>query len=222
MVVLWPELGWGATSPFWGAYEAPSLLVSSRAKAPEEERAPMSAATIQLKLVLVDTKPPIWRELLVANRISLRRLHESIQIVAGWEDKHQHEFVIAEKRYGIPAPREVVPVENEALVRLHSLPLGEGTSFTYVYDFGDHWEIEIKVERVLPSSSDRPPAVVVDGARAFPPEDSGGVPGYEALLSALSDPSDPEHEHYREWLGADFDPEGADLKATNERLRMLA
>jgi Plasmid pRiA4b ORF-3-like protein len=180
------------------------------------------AALLQLKLTLVDVKPPIWRRLVVTNQISLRRLHDSIQSIAGWEDKHLHEFVINERRYGQPAPHEVVPVENEALFRLHSLPLAKGTSFFYVYDFGDHWEIEVKVERVLPPGLGGPSLAVLDGARAFPPEDSGGVPGYEDLLEILSDPTNPEYEEYRLWVGEDFDPERFDLAATNERLPLLA
>ena len=181
----------------------------------------MAAAVLELKLTLAGAKPPIWRRLYVPNQITLKRLHELIQVVAGWEDKHLHEFVIAEKRYGELAPREVVPVHNEALFRLHSLPLLEGTSFTYVYDFGDHWQIDVKVEGVVPGDPGGTYPLVLDGARAFPPEDSGGVPGYEILLEALSDPSDPEHEEYRRWVGEDFDPERFDPKAANERLRLL-
>ena len=181
----------------------------------------MTAVLLELKLTLVDIKPPIWRRLLVPNDISLKRLHQIIQAVVDWRDYHLHEFVIAEERYGRPAPREVVPVHDEALVRLNTLPLAEGTSFTYVYDFGDHWEIEVKVEGVVPGDPGGTYPFVLDGARAFPPEDSGGVPGYETLLEVLSDPTDPEHEEYRTWVGENFDPERFDLRATNERLRLL-
>lgn len=182
----------------------------------------MAAVLLQLKLTLTGIRPPIWRRLLVTNQVSLKRLHDSIQAVAVWKDMHPHEFIIEEKRYGQPALREVVPVENEALFRLHSLPLTKGTSFTYMYDFGDHWEVEVKVERVLPPDPGSPFAFVIEGARAFPPEDSGGVTGYQELLEALSDPSDPAHEECREWVGQDFDPERFDLATTNERLRLLA
>jgi hypothetical protein len=180
----------------------------------------MPSALLELKLTLVDTKPPIWRRLVAPSQISLKRLHELIQAVADWKDDHLHEFVIAQRRYGRPAPREVVPVQNEALFRLHSLPLAEGTRFTYVYDFGDHWEIEVEVERVLSRNPGGPYPLLLGGARAFPPGDSGGVPGYEMLLEALSDPTHPEHEEYRRWVGADSDPERFDLEKTNERLRL--
>ncbi len=182
----------------------------------------MTMALLQLKLTLVDAEPPIWRRLLVTNQISLKLLHESIQTISGWNDQHQHEFIIGEKRYGQPALREVVPVDNEALFRLHSLPLTKGTSFTYVYDFGDHWEIEVKVERVLPPDPASPSALLIEGARAFPPEDSGGVAEYENLLTALSDPTNPEHDECMQWAGEDFDPERLDLDAANDRLGMLA
>jgi hypothetical protein len=135
---------------------------------------------------------------------------------------HLHEFVIGERRYGEPDLEEIVPVQNEALFRLHSLPLAQGTSFSYVYDFGDHWEIDVKVERVLPPDPSAPVASVTDGARAFPPEDAGGAGGYDELLRALSDPSNPEHAEYRDWVGEDFDPERFDRGATNERLAQAA
>jgi hypothetical protein len=182
----------------------------------------MPAALLQIKLTLTGVKPPIWRRVLVTDQVSLKRLHDCLQAVADWQDVHLHEFVIQEKRYGQPAPREVVPVQNEALFRLHSLPLAKGTVFTYVYDFGDHWEIEVKVEQVLPPDPKSPVASVIDGARAFPPEDSGGVAGYEELVRALSDPSDPEHAECREWAGEGLDPERFDRAATNERLGQLA
>ena len=164
----------------------------------------MAAALLQLKLTLAGVKPPIWRRLLVTNQVTLERLHESIQAVAGWKNTHLHEFVIEEKRYGQPAPREVVPVQNEALFRLHSVLPAKGTSFTYVYDFGDHWEIEVKVEQVHPPDPRAPFAFVIDGARAFPPEDAGGVAGYSELLHTLSD------------------SERFDLEAANGRLSLLA
>ena len=179
------------------------------------------ASILHLKLTLVDVRPPVWRRITVPDQITLRRLHQMIQAVAGWEDYHAHEFDIAHERYGEPAPREMVPVRNEVLAHLHGLPLDVGTTFTYVYDFGDHWEIELEVEKMLPPSPREVSPSVLAGARAFPPEDSGGVSGYERLIEALSDPADPEHDEYREWAGKGFDPERFDREAVNERLRRL-
>lgn len=164
----------------------------------------MAEGLLQLKLTLADIRPPIWRRVFVSNKLTLQQFHQVIQAIAGWRDEHEHEFVIADERYGQPAPHEVVPVQNEVLFRLHSLPLKEGATFAYVYDFHDRWQLEIKVEKILPPDPRGPSSSVIDGARAFPPENSGGALSYEMLP-----------------VRADFDPERFDLRATNERLRLL-
>ena len=55
----------------------------------------------------------------------------------------------------------------------------------------------------------------VAGARACPPEDCGGPPGYQNLLSILADPQHPEHEEFRRWAPEGFDPESCDVKVVN-------
>ena len=200
----------------------PTLLLSLGKEPRKKWGTLMPSALLELKLTLVGVKPPVWRQLLVTNQISLKRLHDMLQVVAGWDDRHLHEFVIDKQRYGPPAPHEVVPVENEALFRLHSLPLKDDTTFSYVYDFGDHWEIDVKVERIRPLDSKEVSPRVLDGARSFPPEDSGGPGVYEDLLEALADPRHPEHEEYRDWVGESFDPEHFDLAETNELLGQFA
>jgi hypothetical protein len=179
------------------------------------------SSILQLKLTLLDVKPPIWRRVVVPSQITLRRLHEIIQAVTGWDDAHAHEFDIAHERYGEPAPHEVVPVRNEVLAHLHSLPLAAGTKFTYVYDFGDHWEVELEVEKVLPRNPHDVYPSLLDGVRAFPPEDYGGAPEYMRLLRTLSDATDPEYEESRSRVGNDFDPERFDRATADERLRPL-
>lgn len=77
--------------------------------------------------------------------------------------------VLVTGAYLSAAPEEVLPVLNRALVRLHSLPLAAGTSFTYVYDFRDNWEVQVKVERVLPRDPGTHQSFLLGGERAFPP-----------------------------------------------------
>ena len=47
-----------------------------------------------------------------------------------------------------------------------------------------------------------------------PPDDSGGVWGYEEMLEVLADPSHEEHEETKEWIdsmtGGTFDPKHFD------------
>jgi hypothetical protein len=186
--------------------------------APRPLAAPL--ALYQLKLTLAEVQPPVWRRLLVPNDITLRRLHNIIQEVGGRRNYHLYQFVSAGTRYGRPDPCGEFSCRSDAHVRLNTLPLAEGTTFKYVYDFGDHWEIEIQVEKVLPLDSEEQRRVVcLDGARAFPREDSGGVRGYETLLEALTDPRHPEHEEYRNWASKNYDAERFDIEDTNGQLR---
>jgi hypothetical protein len=57
------------------------------------------------------------------------------------------------------------------------------------------------------------------GERASPPEDCGGIWGYEELLEALSDPDHPDHEDMLEWVGGQFAPEAFDLEGVNKELQ---
>ncbi|WP_327192022.1 IS1096 element passenger TnpR family protein [Sulfurivirga caldicuralii] len=46
----------------------------------------------------------------------------------------------------------------------------------------------------------------------------GGIPGYEALCTAMGDTSNPQRQDYIDWLGKPFDPEAFDLEAVQRRL----
>ena len=56
------------------------------------------------------------------------------------------------------------------------------------------------------------------GERAGPPEDCGGLPGYEHFLEVLSDPGHEEYGDLKDWIGGDFDPEAFDLGAMEKGL----
>ena len=46
----------------------------------------------QIKVTLRDTRPPIWRRLLVPAGLTLDALHDVLQVAMGWDDSHMHEF----------------------------------------------------------------------------------------------------------------------------------
>ena len=85
-----------------------------------------------------------------------------------------------------------------------------GAAIQYDYDFGDGWEHDVVLEAIAPRQKERRYPLCVDGARACPPEDCGGVPGYEDLLEVMSDPDHEEYDERLEWLGGRFDPEKFD------------
>ena len=96
-------------------------------------------------------------------------------------------------------------------------------SFKYIYDFGDHWEHRIKVEKRHPpdpilSAS----ALCLTSANAAPPEDVGGAPGYADFLEAMADPEHEEHDRMLEWYGGKFDPDEAEIGRILDNFERLA
>lgn len=176
----------------------------------------------QLKVTLRETKPPIWRRVLVDGSDTLDKLHEVIQAAFGWWGYHLHEFEVGRARYGVPDPDDDLgePTRDERRTRLDAIA-DEGTSFRYTYDFGDGWDHRVVVEKVLPAGAEMALPTCVDGRRACPPEDCGGPWGYLELLAILADPGHPEHLERLEWLERPLDPEAFDPNDFAQNLRNL-
>jgi Plasmid pRiA4b ORF-3-like protein len=176
----------------------------------------------QLRLQLQEIEPPIWRQVRVRGSLGLDGLHTVIQKVMGWKDYHLHEFTVRGQRYGIPDPEEPDDAlqADDTLTLREAAPV-EGQTLAYTYDFGDNWEVTIRVERIEATSGAPPRPACLAGARAAPPEDCGGPPGYEELCEILADPRHPEHAECRRWAGCAFDPETFDLATVNRRLQRL-
>jgi hypothetical protein len=187
-----------------------------------KENPMLASAIYQLKVTLKDSKPPIWRRILVPDSVSLYQLHNILQIVMGWGDYHLHQFLIGGEYYGNPEDDEMGETKNEKRFRLNQFVTGKGFKFLYEYDFGDSWEHVIQVEAVLPVEKGKQYPVCVEGKRACPPEDVGGIWGYEDFLQAISNPEHPEHEEMMEWYDEDFDPEFFDVEKVNLALRQFA
>ena len=207
----------GSTEPHAKVIPLPGRSVPP-APAPKPRTA--NGTVFQLEITLQDTKPPIWRRVLVDGSSTLDHVHEVIQAAFGWWNCHLHEFELGRRRYGVPDPAEhwAEPPEDERLTRLDAIA-NEGSTFRYTYDFGDGWEHRVVVEKVLPPSIDTPAPACVDGRRACPPEDCGGTWSYRELLGILADPNHPEHGERTDWLGRRFDPEAFDLGEFADNLR---
>ncbi len=177
----------------------------------------------QIKVTLKDSKPPIWRRIQVPGDIHLGSLHGVIQYVMGWENDHLHQFIINDEEYS-SHEHESQDFMNETLdeekFRLSQLIDSEGAKFRYQYDFGDDWEHVLVVEKILADQRINHPACLA-GARACPPEDCGGIWGYEELLHAVQDPKHKEHKGSLDWLGGHFDPEALNLDAINKKLKKI-
>ena len=178
----------------------------------------------QLKITLLDTHPPIWRRMQVGD-CTLDKLHEYIQTAMGWTNSHLHQFQIDKKSYGDPFLMqenfEEMDFSDSTKTLLSQILPNSGTpfKFKYEYDFGDGWMHEVLFERRLPADPKLEYPLCVEGARACPPEDCGGVWGYAELLNAINDRKHPEHDEVVEWVGGKFNPESFNAAAASRSMK---
>jgi len=176
---------------------------------------------LQLKISLVGvSKPPVWRRVLVPRTMRLDRLHDVIQAAMGWTDSHLHGFEAGGIDYGPPDLEfDHVDERRAAVGDLLSEPRDR---MAYVYDFGDYWQHDVVVEKVLTSEPGRRYPCCVAGKGRCPPEDCGGVWGYADLRETLADPTHEKHADMLEWLGLEsaeaFDPTAFDVDHVNALL----
>lgn len=176
----------------------------------------------QLKVTLRETQSPIWRRIQVPSDITLAKLHRVFQCVVGWTNSHLHRFIIGDRCYGQPDPDRIgEEVINEKTVRLNQVVTRELAGFIYEYDFGDRWEHEVVLEKILPLEAVTHYPVCLEGARRCPPENCGGVAGYAEFLDAIQNPDHPQHDEMLDWVGGRFDPESFDLEVINRALRRI-
>jgi hypothetical protein len=189
------------------------------------EKGLLAFRLFELEVVVRHIRPPIWRCIRLPD-CSLIGLHKAIQAAFGWWDYHLYLFEADGVKYG-----DIDLLEEDAAefgwedardTRLSDLFAGRRLPFRFLYnyDFGDNWDHDVVIERVLDNELGASRPVCVGGARAGPPEDVGGTHGYEEYLEALRDPKHEQHREMRAWRGR-FDPEAFDIEAVNAALRKV-
>lgn len=169
----------------------------------------------EFKITLKEIKPKVWRKIQVPETYSFWDLHVAIQDSMGWEDYHLHQFDMADPKtgekvsIGIPDEDGIAnyPIIPGSKTKIAKYFLSHKDKALYEYDFGDGWEHEVVLEKILPAESGVKYPRCISGARACPPEDCGGPWGYQELLEIMENPDDPDYAEKMEWLGDDFDPE---------------
>jgi hypothetical protein len=181
-----------------------------------------------LRASLRDSRPPIWRKLSVPGNFTLEDLHEVLQIAFDWDEEHMHSFLINSREYIMEQAREMMsPFDDDEFIEETTVCLDdlltEKQKFTYLYDFGDSWLHQITVSKAISLEEGMEDSLVprcLGGKLAGPPEDCGGIWGYEELLAILKDPSHERHEEIYEWMG-DWDAEAFDPEEVNARLALV-
>lgn len=185
----------------------------------------------RVRVTLLDTEPPVWRELEVRGDLTLDRLHTVLQRAMGWTDSHLHRFYDGEDLatyfltdLDIEEGEEGTP---EAEVQVAQALREPGDVIAYEYDLGDGWLHEIELQERLPGAGDVG-ARCTDGALACPPEDCGGPPGYAGLApwvrSGFADSEVPEWgdpRELKEWLPSGWHPDTFVVDHVNRALRIL-
>ena len=179
----------------------------------------------RLMIELDDWRPVIWRRVEVPLTSSLKTVHDVVQAVMPFEDYHLFEFHADGKRYAIPDP-EWDSLRHRTFsaktTKLGALVDRGIEKLSYTYDFGDDWRHTITVEKLLDATPGADYPRYIDGARCGPPEDVGGLPGFELFVTAMGDPDHDQHGELMRWHGRPFDPERVDEPGIQARLGKLA
>lgn len=179
-----------------------------------------SGRVFQFKITLLGAESPIWRRIQVED-CTLDKLHEHIQTAMGWTNSHLHHFEIGRQLYGDPmlveANYEEMAYKDSTTTMLSRIVPKGGKlfRFLYEYDFGDSWEHEVLLEGYRPADPKVMYPICLEGERACPPEDVGGVLGYADFLEAVGDKNHEQHEEMLGWVGGRFSPKKfSPIKAT--------
>ena len=182
----------------------------------------------QIKIELVDSNPLIWRRVIIPADVTFRRLHDTIQFSMDWGDCHLYEFEFLQEKLRITNdeeayeefkfyqgkykgkvltkrndPHGMIALTLETMIRQPQTIkidryLEKYNTITYVYDFGDNWRHKIELEKIIDDYEVGYPTIL-EGEGACPPEDVGGIPGYEEFLRVWNNPEHPEYEEMHQW-----------------------
>lgn len=184
---------------------------------------------------IVDSPVRVYRELTVPSDLRLGYLGELLIRAFGWAGHHLSSFTVGELTYATPYEilerqsrgfTEPVPEKDSMGVKLSGILPEVGSHISFIYDFGDHWVHDVYLKEIKEYKNEwdkkEPPMDLIFAQGACPPEDCGGVHGYEDLLRIIADPKDPEHKRMKTWLhslcGEGFRPDAFDIHGANLRI----
>jgi len=109
-------------------------------------------AAMEVLIKLKDVKPAVSRKLIIPITIRYDQLHVLIQLAFGWTNSHLYNFVLTHQRdleYVAFVDDMSVMGEQVLADQAYVYPDLQNDTIKYTYDFGETWEHEITLKRVL-------------------------------------------------------------------------
>ena len=178
---------------------------------------------VQLKIVIKNSKPPIWRRVMVPTGITFSQLSMILNEVMGWSGYHLFEFEFYHRELRIAENADEFEIGYgpfdyiEASTTYIREFMEEEEWFTYTYDFGDHWKHRVTIEKIITDYPFIYP-MVLKYKGDCPIEDCGGIEGYYECLEIINDESHPEREERLAWMESQGYPNEYDIAYVNEQL----
>lgn len=193
-----------------------------------------------IKITLVESNPLIWRRVIVPAEITFKSLHEVIQFSMGWLNNRLYDFNVNEEKLRITCDEEAIfEYERYSKMKLTTKndPYGfiakmieitpklstnvkidnyltKWKTIEYVYDFGDYWKHDITLEEVVDNYEYSYP-ICIEGEGACPPDDVGGISGYEQFLEVMNDKNHPKYDGLKAWAENQHYQYNFDIEKTN-------
>lgn len=187
----------------------------------------------------------VERELTVPCGINFEVFQLSLNSALGWKNCHLHQFIFSKPKFIITNDEEAVEeylfyssdegkkhLATTLLEHRQYLPdmtakllfskdttidiyINNEKKFTYEYDFGDGWNASIELVG-FNMDYDKSYAEVTNFVGNCPPEDVGGVPGYEEFLETINGEECKEKTSRLNWAKrqgyGEYDKEKANAK----------
>ena len=145
-----------------------------------------TADVMRFRVTLSHVEPAVWRVFDIPASVRLDVLSDTILAAMGWKNSHLHQFRIDRLSIGMNNVEDDDPYRSikETDVFVAAAFRTRGDACLYQYDFGDWWEHTVQLLDFFARVKGEKYPLLVDGARACPPEDFGGPHRYMEFLNS--------------------------------------
>jgi len=202
-------------------YQLEHKIIQEDESMPVPQSDEFTEKILEFKITLQGiNNPVIYRTIQIPSNFTFYDLHVIIQSAFNWEDAHLFEFMIKKKRIGdykdefgeenLLSAREIL-LEDEFQRKAQKA--------LYIYDFGDNWEHEIVLQKSFEPQKGKKYPVCIEAQGNTPPEDVGGVWGFESFKEIMKDKNHSEYLEMREWYDHEYDENYCSINKINAMLQ---